>query len=560
MAEEVVAKTRRSGDARKERKSKAGWLGIWIVALVLVLGVAGLVGYAACYEGIFPNTYIGDCNVSGLAREDALVLVNETYRSEGLRGKELSISCKKNRAKLSLDEMNVLFDNPASVELAVKESSYSNIFAKTWGMAKHLLGDTRISPVFTYDKEKLEDVVVSVVGEYEIQPENYTFEIQEDQVVLYGKVDGVKVDRAILRSNLEERFWKGDFTEMKLTLTPINPEPLDFDQFYKWLTSKPENAVYEKGEDGVITVRPGKLQCQVDKETVKTALESVDSSAENKITFPVTTKAPEYTEEGLTKQLYQDVLGSYTTYYSGTAARNNNVQLATSRINGVEMMPGDEFSYDKTILPRTYDNGYQAAPVYVGNKVESGMGGGICQPSSTLYGAVLYANLEILERHNHSMLVGYMPAGLDATIAQGYLDLRFKNNTGYPIKIEATASGGTLTISILGYNPENLSVEIIRSGGGYSYSATRVVKKGGEEISREKLPSSKYSPKAPEEPEETEDPEATDPNAPEDPNAAGETEPGTAPDTTDVPGTPAVPEATPVVPPPVTSAPTVIEE
>lgn len=183
------------------------------------------------------------------------------------------------------------------------------------------------------------------------------------------------------------------------------------------------------------------------------------------------------------------------------------MQIATNRINGYELLPGEEFSYDQTILPRTSENGYRAAPVYVGNKVESGMGGGICQPSSTLYCAAMYANLEITERHNHSLMVSYLPPGLDATIAQGVLDLKFKNSTPYPIKISSSAANGTVTFSIWGYNPDNYSVELLRSGGGYSYQVTRIVKKDGAEISRQQMASSRYG--KPEEEKKEKPPEAS---------------------------------------------------
>ena len=121
------------------------------------------------------------------------------------------------------------------------------------------------------------------------------------------------------------------------------------------------------------------------------------------------------------------------------------------------------------------------------------MGGGICQVSSTLYSALLYANLEILERHNHSLPVGYIPLGMDATIAEGLLDLRFRNNTNYPIKLSASADGGVISFSILGYNPDGISVSIERSNKGDTYYVTRVVKKNGEVVNREKMRSSTYA-------------------------------------------------------------------
>ncbi|MEG2380317.1 MAG: VanW family protein, partial [Oscillospiraceae bacterium] len=205
------------------------------------------------------------------------------------------------------------------------------------------------------------------------------------------------------------------------------------------------------------------------------------------------TTPPAVTSEMLTADLYSETLGSYNSDFGGSSApRANNVRLASKKMNGTELMPGEVFSYNNIVGERSRANGFQAAPVFVGNKVESGLGGGVCQPSSTLYSAVLYANLEIVERNQHSLSVSYMPGGMDATVSYGSLDFRFKNNTPYPVKVLAIPDGGTLKCSILGYNPEKTSVQIVRSSNGSSFYVTRIVKKDGVEVSREKMPSSTY--------------------------------------------------------------------
>lgn len=517
--------------ADQTKKGRTGKIVLISLVGVLVLLVAGLVVYAAGYQELFPNTYIGECNVSGMSREEAVTLLEEAYPQENITGTGITLSCKGNQAALSLDELQMAYDHQGAAETAWKTANEGNVVAKAWRLLRNIFSRTAIEPQFTYDTKKLDAFVTELAGEYETEPVDYTYEVKENQVILYNKTNGKKVDRNALARELETRVWRGDFSELELEPVSLSPEPLNGKKLYKWLTAPVEEAAYEKGEDGVVKVRPGKYQCKLDRTALEEAITRLETSGKKKVTLKVTTVAPKNTTEDLTAHLYRDVLGEYTTYYSGTAARNSNVQLATSRVNGLELMPGDEFSYDKTILPRTYKNGYQAAPVYVGNKVESGMGGGICQPSSTLYGAALYANLEILERHNHSMLVSYMPAGLDATIAEGYLDLRLKNSTNYPIKIEGIAQGGKLTFRILGYNPDNISVELIRNGGGFYYTATRVVLKDGKEISREKLGASRYSPKE-EEPEEEEEKEGEDPENPENPeNAENPENPESAGDT-----------------------------
>lgn len=142
------------------------------------------------------------------------------------------------------------------------------------------------------------------------------------------------------------------------------------------------------------------------------------------------------------------LLGSYATAYNPNISRAVNIALAASRINGVVIQPGDSFSFNHTILPRTAANGYVEANVIVNKKYVPGTGGGICQVSSTLYAAMLTAGLPATERHPHSLNVGYIPEGMDATISGNALDLRFTNIFDDPIQIQASADQGTLTISI----------------------------------------------------------------------------------------------------------------
>lgn len=142
------------------------------------------------------------------------------------------------------------------------------------------------------------------------------------------------------------------------------------------------------------------------------------------------------------------LLGSYSTNYDANISRAVNVALAASRINGIVVQPGESFSYNQAILPRTAANGYVKASMIVNKKYVLGTGGGICQVSSTLYAAMLTAGLPATERHPHSLKVHYIPEGMDATISGNTLDLKFTNIFSYPIQIQAAADNGTLTVSI----------------------------------------------------------------------------------------------------------------
>ena len=145
------------------------------------------------------------------------------------------------------------------------------------------------------------------------------------------------------------------------------------------------------------------------------------------------------------------MLATYSTKYNaGDSNRSYNIALACKKINGVVLGPGDIFSYNDTVGPRTASRGFRTANVYVGNKVEPGIGGGICQVSSTLFNTAVLSDLNIVYRTNHSLTVSYVPLGRDATVSDGSIDFKFENSTGEPIKIVASASGGTNTISIYG--------------------------------------------------------------------------------------------------------------
>lgn len=203
----------------------------------------------------------------------------------------------------------------------------------------------------------------------------------------------------------------------------------------------------------------------IDYDASKEALEEkVSSNWEDRkgFSFEMTTKVDkaDYTAEMMGE--IKDKLGSYSTSYSSSASgRKKNVATGASFINGSVVYPGETFSVYEVVAPFTSERGYAIAGAYLNGKTVDSMGGGICQVSTTLYNAVLRAELEIVERFPHSMTVSYVPLSADAAIAGTYKDLKFKNNTDTPIYIEGYGDGGTLSFSIWGKETrdENRSIE-----------------------------------------------------------------------------------------------------
>ena len=478
--------------AAPQKKSHTARKVLLVIIFILIAAAAAVIVYANTYSGIFPNTYVEEQNVSGMTENEVVEFLSNIYNEENLSGASLTLSCSDTSVQLPVKNLNIKFDNVALTQKVISSGKEGNPIGVAVAFISRFFKECRVSPEAVYDRDAFLNAIDNTASKYESRPVGHTFVIGDDSVIIHGPVDGCMVDRSKVEKEFESQLAMMRFSIIVLEPETVKPEKLNFDEFYTWLTSDAQDAYYEK-DNGVVKVHDSKPKCEVSREAVQKGLDDLKNSTDNTSTISVTVIQPEKTTEKLKEVLYKDELGKYSTNFGGsTAARANNGRLSASRVNGTELLPGEEFSYDKTIKPRTASNGYMAAPVYVGNKVESGMGGGICQTSSTLYSAVLYANLEILERHNHSLPVGYIPLGMDATIAEGVLDLRFRNNTDYPVKLVASANGGVVSFTVYGYNPDGTSVSIERSNKGDTYYVTRVVKKNGEVVKRENMRSSTY--------------------------------------------------------------------
>ena len=170
---------------------------------------------------------------------------------------------------------------------------------------------------------------------------------------------------------------------------------------------------------------------------------------------------PEKTTEDLEGLLFRDTLGTFTAKSASIpGGRDVNLKLSCEALNGIVLNPGDVLAYNETLGERTPDKGWKPAASYEGTATVMTYGGGICQTSSALYYCALVADLEIVQRHSHTFISSYVPFGMDATVAWGGPDLKIKNNTEYPIRIEATASGGTVTVSLIGTDTKDYYIKM----------------------------------------------------------------------------------------------------
>ena len=184
---------------------------------------------------------------------------------------------------------------------------------------------------------------------------------------------------------------------------------------------------------------------------------------DRKVVLPVIEGEKHVPDEAL-KEIRGIVADYSTNFPSSNRPRCSNIKLAASKLNGVILMPGETLSFNGTVGMRTLRGGFKLAGVYKAGKHDVGVGGGICQVSTTMYNAALFANLKIRQRSNHSLPVAYVPLGRDATVDYGSLDLVLENNTKGPIAVVNTYQPGRLTFRVLGKKDPALKIKVVQEG------------------------------------------------------------------------------------------------
>lgn len=229
------------------------------------------------------------------------------------------------------------------------------------------------------------------------------------------------------------------------------------------LTKEPKNASINR-VDGEFVVYDGEVGQKLEVEKTVKQLEDLFEKEwkqeDIELDAVVVEKQPEYTAEDFYN--VDSVLGRFQTEYNpGNTNRSKNLATASSKISGTVLMPGERFSVYELAAPFTEENGYANAGQYVNNELVDGIGGGLCQVSTTLYNAVLFSELEVNERYPHSLTVSYAKLSRDATIAGDYMDFKFTNSTDYPIYIDGYAGGGTVSFAIYGHEtrPSNRTID-----------------------------------------------------------------------------------------------------
>ena len=477
----------------------------WLVALCAVLPV---LIFSGCTEEGFvaDKVSVMGVEIGSMSREEAIGALENVVLDES---KTAVINADGESIVLSAGEIGAKYDTEKTVDEIIEKNTgvFSGWFKKDY-------------PMMVDVNEGLLD---RVLADFEVQGAPLTAQIVEEGIMVKNAYPSKTLDREELTEKLAECFGteNGEAITMSYSVSPV--KGMSNSEFLSTLGDEFKESEYMIDEEGQIYVTESAVGVIFDMDKALGIMAEHSEEGEEFL-IPCEVKKPKHTKEELEAALFRDTLGTYTTSYTTSSSnRSSNIALATSAIDGLVLMPGEEFSFNTTVGERTVERGYKTAGAYVAGETVDQVGGGICQVSSTLYNSVLLSNLEITSRRSHQMTVSYVPVGRDATVNWGTTDFKFKNNTEYPIKLVGKTQNKRVTLTVIGTETiENKEVKILTStvsvlspaevyeedpllpvgetktkkgSSGYVVDAVRVVYSGDTEVSRETLVRSRYNPK-----------------------------------------------------------------
>lgn len=437
-----------SGETKKKK-----WIAPTVILFILIIAILFTSTIFALLnlnnEKIIAGVSIAGVEVSGLTKEEATTKINEIYQPK--REKEITIEYEDYETTINPTVIEVNYNVEEAVEEAFLIGRGENIFLNNYRILSTLMRKKEIPVTMTLNEEvarqSIEDIGVNLPG---LLLES-SYAVEENELIITKGKAGVVIDTEELLGKLKENLNDMDSNEeyIEIPVEQKEPAPIDIDKIHDEVYTEAKDAYYTKNP---FTIYPEVEGIDFDLEAARKLLEEEKEEYVIKLTI---TK-PKITIDKIGSEAFPDQLGTFTTRYDvSDRDRSTNLVIACQKINGKVVLAGETFSYNKALGPRTAAAGYRNGKIYSGGEVVDGIGGGICQISSTLYNTVLMSNLEIVERRNHQFVTSYVPAGRDATVVYGMTDFKFKNTRKYPIRIVATAKNGIATVTMYGIKEEN---------------------------------------------------------------------------------------------------------
>lgn len=457
--------------------SKKKIITILICAIILVVAIFASTGFALFNINntkIISNISIEGIEVGGLTKKEAEQKILEKIE----KNVEQNIIVKTNdfEYQFQLSQIEAKYDTNKAIEDAYSIGRDGNIFKNNLEIFKRKIKNKNIEVGIDYNQELLDNIINEIAVKIPGAVEKPSYCIEDKKLTITKGKAGNTINKEKFKEEVIKRLELEKQNEpIELEIINVEPEAINIDKIYSEVHKEAKNAYYTKDP---FQVYPHVDGVDFDLEAAREMLK--EDKEEYVIDLKITT--PEITTNRIGSEAFPDLLSTFSTKYDASnTPRTTNLKLAMNKLNGVVVSPGETFSYNKTLGKRTAEAGYREAGGFAGGRVVQTLAGGICQISSTLYDAVVYANLEIVERHNHMFLAGYVGAGKDATVVYGAYDFKFKNTRKYPIMLKTSIGSGVARIDVFGIK-EDVEYEVEISSKILSYTPFKVVRENDSSL------------------------------------------------------------------------------
>ena len=448
-----------SGKFEKSKSSPHGLkMAGYIFGAILLLIVLFLSYILFMFKGIYPGVSVLGTDLSYQTQNSAYLSLSSKQTTYNQSKLELSIY--ENAYEITPSEIGAEFDAKKASDIAYFYGRTGNILTRINDISKSFFNVVDLDAFSHNDLlfgKKIEEITNDVNKHYK----DYSYEIVGSVLKLDTGKSKITIDKDKLSSFVLDRFKKADFSKAEFLIDSPEKNLPDLNELKKAVDKEVKDAQLDLMADPTGgTITPEIIGVELNIDDAKKAIE--EQADKQIIDIPVKVTEPEITKAELSVLLFKDTLSSvHTTLNPGLTDRTYNVKLSASIINGKILNPGDEFSYNGIVGPRTAERGFRDAKIFQDGEIIDGLGGGICQTSSTLYMATLHADLDITSRRNHMFTVSYTKLGEDATVVYGSTDFKFINNTKYPIKIKTVQSGSQISAVIYGTAVNNKEVKLV---------------------------------------------------------------------------------------------------
>lgn len=439
----------------EKKKFKVSPIIIILLTLIILIAIFSTI-FAILNIGnnkIINGITIGKIDVSNMTKEEAKKALEEICNAK--MSNEIYFTYGEFEGVITYEALEVEYQIENAVEQAYNMGRQGNIFKDNKEILDVWINGRQIKLEVIIDADVINQIAQTINNNLEGKVVQSSYYIEDGKLIITSGKEGIKVNEEQLLEETYTVLSEETQDEKNITVPVIEakPDEIDLEKIHEEVYKEVQNAYYTKDP---FTIYPESDGIDFDMQNAKTLLAEQREEYE----IPLIITKPTKTIKDIGTEAFPDKLGTCSTnYYASNVNRTTNLKLAAQKINGTVLLPGEEFSYNKTVGERTIQAGYKEAAVYSNGEVVNGLGGGICQISSTLYDAVVIANLNVTQRRNHQFVTSYLPAGKDATVVWGSQDFKFVNTREYPIRIEATVNGGVATVSIWGVK-EDVEYEI----------------------------------------------------------------------------------------------------